>query len=231
MWDTNNAYLVSPCSDGTERPALRDYLNNTLNNNPSSVRASVPTLQTFLPMVTASQSFSIPENSANGTLVGTISGTKINSCTTLQNWTISSGNSASAFILDAATGAITVTNGAALNFATKPSYTLTVNVGDGTLTSADQTVTVNVTKSTSVAVAESNGLKIYPNPSTGIFTIELNELAGKTTLRIFDSGGKIVFQKELVEKKVQVNQNLAPGVYLIKIFNDKGIVVEKLTVQ
>lgn len=33
------AYLVDPCTN-TERPALRDYLNNTLGNTPNSVRAS-----------------------------------------------------------------------------------------------------------------------------------------------------------------------------------------------
>ncbi|QJD78805.1 T9SS type A sorting domain-containing protein [Spirosoma rhododendri] len=36
---TEEAFLVDACS-GQEKPALRDYLNNTLNNNPSSVRAS-----------------------------------------------------------------------------------------------------------------------------------------------------------------------------------------------
>jgi hypothetical protein len=39
-WRTEQmAYLVDPCS-GNERPALRDFLNNTLNNTPTSIRAS-----------------------------------------------------------------------------------------------------------------------------------------------------------------------------------------------
>ena len=39
-WRTaQEAYLVDACS-GQEKPALRDYLNNTLNNTPNSIRAS-----------------------------------------------------------------------------------------------------------------------------------------------------------------------------------------------
>jgi GH35 family endo-1,4-beta-xylanase len=39
-WRTDQkAYLIDPCSED-ERPALKEYLNNTLANNPSSVRAS-----------------------------------------------------------------------------------------------------------------------------------------------------------------------------------------------
>jgi len=39
-WRTSNgAFLVDECT-GNEKPALRDYLNNTLNNTPTSIRAS-----------------------------------------------------------------------------------------------------------------------------------------------------------------------------------------------
>jgi GH35 family endo-1,4-beta-xylanase len=39
-WRTSNgAFLVDACT-GNEKPALRDYLNNTLNNTPTSIRAS-----------------------------------------------------------------------------------------------------------------------------------------------------------------------------------------------
>lgn len=38
---TQMAYLVDPCT-GNERPALKEYLNNTLNDSPESIRASTP---------------------------------------------------------------------------------------------------------------------------------------------------------------------------------------------
>lgn len=52
-WRTaEEAFLVDACS-GQEKPALRDYLNNTLNNNPNSIRASGnPVFGTkFLPLI------------------------------------------------------------------------------------------------------------------------------------------------------------------------------------
>jgi len=49
---TEEAFLVDACS-GQEKPALRDYLNNTLNNTPTSIRASGnPALGTnFIPKI------------------------------------------------------------------------------------------------------------------------------------------------------------------------------------
>jgi GH35 family endo-1,4-beta-xylanase len=46
-WRTDNeGHLVDACT-GNEKPALRDYLNNTLNNTPTSIRASAnPPLRT-----------------------------------------------------------------------------------------------------------------------------------------------------------------------------------------
>ena len=52
-WRTaQEAFLVDACS-GQEKPALRDYLNNTLNNTPTSIRASgnPPLGMSFLPKI------------------------------------------------------------------------------------------------------------------------------------------------------------------------------------
>jgi GH35 family endo-1,4-beta-xylanase len=52
-WRTaEEAYLVDVCT-GNEKPALRDFLNNTLNNTPNSIRASAnpPLATTFLPKI------------------------------------------------------------------------------------------------------------------------------------------------------------------------------------
>ena len=52
-WRTaQEAFLVDACT-GQEKPALRDYLNNTLNNTPTSIRASgnPPLGMSFLPKI------------------------------------------------------------------------------------------------------------------------------------------------------------------------------------
>lgn len=75
------------------------------------------------------QTFSIAENSANGSDVGTITGTDPDAGQSL-TYAITAGNAFDAFAIDPATGHITVNNGAALNFELNPQFTLTVTVHD-----------------------------------------------------------------------------------------------------
>ncbi len=58
-------------------------------------------------------------------------------------YSITAGNTGGAFAINAATGAITVANSAALDFETTPSFTLTVTASDGTL-SDTAAITVNL---------------------------------------------------------------------------------------
>ena len=116
--------------NGAERPALQ-WLVRYMRN--------------ALPVVTAGQNFSIAENTADGTVVGTVSATDTDAGTTLSGWQIDGGSGAAAFAIDAASGAITVADGAALDFETVTSYTLNVSVYDGYRRSDSSTVTVDVT--------------------------------------------------------------------------------------
>ena len=66
--------------------------------------------------------------------------------TTLQSWTITSGNTDSIFALDPTTGALTVADTTNLDYDSgAQSYSLLVTVSDGTNTSAEQTITVTIT--------------------------------------------------------------------------------------
>ena len=113
--------------------------------------------------------FSIPENSANGTPVGTVAA---NDPDTGQPHTfaITGGNTGSAFAIDS-TGAITVNSSAALDFETTPSFSLTVEATDdgSPPLSASTTVTINVTD-----VNENQA----PVPSGGPFSLPENSLNG-----------------------------------------------------
>jgi autotransporter-associated beta strand protein len=97
------------------------------------------------PNITANQSFSIAENSINGTLVGVVAATDSNANTTFQGWAITAGNTNGAFAIDAATGQITVANFAVLDREAIASFTLTLTVSDGTDTSPPQNVTIQLT--------------------------------------------------------------------------------------
>ena len=75
--------------------------------------------------------------------------------------------------------------------------------------------------STSCVIGESEA-KVYPNPSTGEFTVEIdwNESAVNTKLQIIDLTGKVVHVQEINlkegVKQIHFNQmNLQSGVYFV----------------
>jgi hypothetical protein len=69
--------------------------------------------------VIADQSFDVAENSPDGTVVGTVSAIDIDSSDAL-TYTIVAGNPVSLFMLDPASGVLTVTDGSSLDFETTP---------------------------------------------------------------------------------------------------------------
>jgi hypothetical protein len=97
------------------------------------------------PVIDPGQSFTVAENVANGTSIGTTSASDVGSVGSLQNWTITGGNADGVFAIDATTGEITVADNTNLDFETTNSYTLTLTVGDGVNTSAAEAVSITVT--------------------------------------------------------------------------------------
>ncbi len=116
------------------------------------------------PPVIANQSFSVNENSANGTPVGTVVATDPDAGQTL-TYSIVSGNTNNAFQINVANGALSVNNSSALNFEVTTSFALTVNAqdnGQGNL-SSQATITVNL-----------NNVNENPNISNQTFSIAEN---------------------------------------------------------
>jgi endo-1,4-beta-xylanase len=116
-------------SAGAQRPALT-WLVSYVSNN--------------LPEIAVGQEFDVDENAPGGTAVGTVAAIDSDAGQTLSGWQIEGGSGATLFAIDAARGAITVADGAALDFEATTSYTLDVSVYDGFRRSETRTVTVNV---------------------------------------------------------------------------------------
>jgi hypothetical protein len=95
----------------------------------------------------ADATFSIAENAAVGTPVGTVTATDADSPAQTLAYTITAGNNAGVFAINSASGEITVANNSALDYEATSKYTLTVEVTDnGTPNLSDTaTITVNVT--------------------------------------------------------------------------------------
>ena len=80
------------------------------------------------PVVNAA-TFTLPENSATGTTVGTMTFSDPDAGT-IGIFAITGGNTGGAFAINSSTGQLTVATTAALNFETTPSFSLTVQVTD-----------------------------------------------------------------------------------------------------
>ena len=90
--------------------------------------------------IIAAQTFSVTENAANGTAIGTVAATDAEGDNL--TFAITSGNLSDAFAISAGTGVITVAG--TIDYETTPTYTLTVQVSDG-MTLATAAITINVT--------------------------------------------------------------------------------------
>lgn len=89
------------------------------------------------------QVFNVDENSTNGTVVGTVIASDPDAGNTL-TYAITGGNVSSAFAINSLTGEITVTNSTALDFETRPTFSLTVQVTDNQGSSRKAVMTINL---------------------------------------------------------------------------------------
>lgn len=76
-----------------------------------------------------------------------------------------------------------------------------------------------------------SGIRIYPNPTTGSFNIEMLQM-GNYTIRVINLIGSTVYEGKMTDeqkKSIQLDQNLPPGNYTIHISGDGLRHVEKIT--
>ncbi|MGQ1946264.1 cadherin domain-containing protein [Geofilum sp. OHC36d9] len=133
-YETTTSYVLTlTVSDGVNISAAETVSINVTDINEAT------------PVITASQSFSVDEDAANASSVGTVLATDADAGTSFSAWTITAGNEAAVFAINASTGEITVADNTNLDYETTTSYTLTLTVSDGVNTSAAETVSVNVT--------------------------------------------------------------------------------------
>ncbi len=74
------------------------------------------------------------------------------------------------------------------------------------------------------------GIRIYPNPSTGQFTIALP--AGEKSVQVYDMLGNLVEEQTLNASQIQMgNKAYAKGIYLVRVIKGTEIFTEKLVVE
>ena len=130
-------------------------------------------------------SFTIEENTPNGTLVGSVTGTDPGTDTL--TYSITGGSGETAFAIDSATGAITVADQTQLDFETSPSLTVEVQVAEDDGGTGSATVTVNLLNQASITGevfvdVNQNGLYDANEPGIDGVVIELLDEFGAAVL-------------------------------------------------
>jgi len=131
-------WLLYP--NGGERPALQ-WLIRYVQNVPATV--------------TAGQAVGVSESAAGGAPIGNVLATDPDAATVFSQWQLT--DPSGKFAIDPATGALSLSAGATLDFETATSYSVSVSVWDGYVRSAAVPVTVNVTNANDNAPAITAG--------------------------------------------------------------------------
>ncbi len=78
--------------------------------------------------------------------------------------------------------------------------------------------------------------RIMPNPSTGDFTLILSGFNGTVAVDVIDLSGNIVHREQLHDvsqnnfSKEMKYDHLSQGVYLIKLYNERLVITERLVI-
>lgn len=102
--------------------------------------------------------------------------------------------------------------------------------------SASDTVVITMIDDVSIENALNNvEMNIYPNPTSGVFTMTINGFSGQINMEIVNLTGQVVYTEKL-DAKINFNANfdmrtLAKGVYYIKLSNNTGVKTQKLIIK
>ena len=124
------------------------------------------------------------------------------------------------------TGGVT-TSTIALSPTVTTAYTLTGAASSSNTCANVKIFTITVNKCTGIETADNEGdLKIYPNPSNGILTIETDR---KTKVLITDAVGKIMSESVFEAGVFSMNiKDYQSGIYIIKSTSGKGTKIIRL---
>ncbi|MCB9418994.1 MAG: cadherin domain-containing protein [Ardenticatenaceae bacterium] len=151
------------------------------------------TIDAAQPPVADNQTFSVIEQSSNGTSVGTVVATD-NDAGDKLTYTITAGNDTNIFAINKLTGEITVADGSQLDYETTPSYSLTVQVTDSSGLWDTATITINVTNTneapTDISLDNSSVLEHRPGgTAVGKFSTTDPDVGDSHTYSLVDGAG------------------------------------------
>ena len=86
---------------------------------------------------------------------------------------------------------------------------------------------------TVATVANNEDVTVYPNPTSGAFTVNTNDISEESLVQIYGVNGILISESQSTDASVTMNSqsNLSPGIYLVKVTNSENNSTHKLVVQ
>ncbi len=172
------------------------------------------------------QSFSVQENSPNGTLIGSVVASDPEGGPL--TFHITSGNDQDAFALNETTGELSVSNQLALDFETTPDFDLIIAVSDSELTT-DATITITITDVDEIVLSSqqtTKKIRVYPNPASDVLLIDWPLFAEAS---LFDLAGQELVRSS--SNKLEL-RTLTRGLYMLHLKGMDGhTIVQKISIR
>ncbi|RTY95059.1 N-acetylmuramoyl-L-alanine amidase [Flavobacterium sp. GT3R68] len=113
------------------------------------------------------------------------------------------------------------------------SYTYFVKAKNsiGTLNNSNGSIAVTAVSCGKIAAQDENAeITLYPNPTSGIFNLNISNVSDETiTYRLFDSTGKVVYESKVESASTSIDINQLPGgIYFISILIGNKEVVKRV---
>ena len=212
--------------------SLRVAGNSGFNEDTANVTINLTDFADEIPPVIANQTFTVNENAPNGTIVDTVIATDDSTLT----YSIVAGNTGSTFAIDSNNGEIMVNDSTLLDFETTPSFSLTVNVNDGTY-DRQATITINLINVFETGIKEISGgirFSLYPNPVGDDRKVQISfpSLISTVKVNIMDISGKVISTyKNIKGNKVLDLSGLTAGVYFVRVDEGINVSVKKIILK
>jgi len=104
-----------------------------------------------------------------------------------------------------------------------------ITVSDGNKTVITYEFLLNIKNASDVNYLSANNILIYPNPTDGIFTINLQNIEMPCHILINDISGRTIRDNLLINKTTQINlSEQANGIYFIKITQNNKVFTGKI---
>jgi len=182
---------------------------------------------TIIPPISPTASFSIATNTpSNPGFIGCFTNTSINSTSVKYDFG------------DPASGSMNISNidNPCHYFSSNSIYIVTMTAYNGCGLSLDSNVTQSLINGPSgiSELTDEAILNVFPNPSNGVFTIEIFDiLDGGASLKIFDVIGQIIYDQNIQQfpehQKIPINiAKQSKGVYFITLQTSKGKFFRKI---